>query len=177
MKFVPLFILFLMLQNTLTIFNFTNESTIDEWQIVNDGVMGGRSKGYFSLNDTGHGVFSGTVSLDNNGGFSLVQYRFPGKDVREYSKIVIKIKGDGKDYQFRVKKDRSDYYSYAFIFSTTKDWQTIEIPFDKMIPQFRGRRLNITKFTGVQLEEIAILIGNKKAENFALQIANISLVK
>lgn len=177
MKFVPLFILLLMSQTSLTIFNFTSESTINQWQIVNDGVMGGRSKGYFSLNDNGHGLFEGTVSLENNGGFSMVQYHFQEMDVREYNKVVIKLKGDGKDYQFRVKKNRSDYYSYAFIFSTTKDWQTIEIPFDKMIPQFRGRRLNKTKFTGEQLEEIAILIGNKKAENFALQIANISLMK
>jgi len=164
-----------MSQTNLTIFNFTSDSTIDQWQVVNDGVMGGRSKGYFSLNDKGHGVFKGTVSLENNGGFSLVQYRFPAKDVREYTKVVVKLKGDSKNYQFRIKRDKSDYYSYAFNISTTNEWQTIEIPFDKMIPQFRGRQLNMPKFTGEQLEETAILIGNKKAENFTLQIANISL--
>jgi hypothetical protein len=88
---------------------------------------------------------------------------------------LIKLKGDGKEYQVRVKKDRNDYYSYACNVATTGQWQTIEIPFDKMIPQFRGRQLNMPKFTGEKLEEIALLIGNKKAESFTLQIASISL--
>lgn len=172
---MPFLVLLIMLQTTLTIFNFSNDSSLDQWQIVNDGVMGGRSQGRFSINEEGHGVFEGFVSLENNGGFSLVQHRFKQLDVSGYRTILIKLKGDGKEYQVRVKKDRNDYYSYACNVATTGQWQTIEIPFDKMIPQFRGRQLNMPKFTGEKLEEIALLIGNKKAESFTLQIASISL--
>ena len=39
------------------------------WQVIDDGVMGGRSKGNFAINEEGNAVFEGTVSLDNNGGF------------------------------------------------------------------------------------------------------------
>jgi hypothetical protein len=39
--------------------------------------MGGESSSTFQLNSEGHGVFEGNISLDNNGGFSSVRYRFP----------------------------------------------------------------------------------------------------
>ena len=36
-----------------------------EWEVVNDGVMGGISKGNFSVSDKGILNFSGTLSLEN----------------------------------------------------------------------------------------------------------------
>jgi hypothetical protein len=41
------------------------------WQIVNDGVMGELSKGSVQISE-GIMTFSGTLSLENNGGFPLV---------------------------------------------------------------------------------------------------------
>jgi hypothetical protein len=46
--------------------------------------------------------FEGSISLENNGGFSSVRYRFQKIQVKEYTSIVIKLQGDGKD-QFRIK--------------------------------------------------------------------------
>ena len=37
------------------LFDFTKESNIQNWSVVNDGVMGGLSKGNFSVNDKGDG--------------------------------------------------------------------------------------------------------------------------
>jgi hypothetical protein len=159
----------------MTLFNFNTNSDITNWNIVDDVVMGGRSNGSFSLNESGTGVFRGKVSLENNGGFSMVQYNFETKHVDGFSKVSIKLKGDGKTYQFRIKTDNSDYYSYVFSFQTTSDWQTIEIPFSSMYPAFRGRRLNTKNYPGEQMEMIAFLIGNKKAESFNLEIEKIEL--
>jgi hypothetical protein len=39
--------------------------------------MGGESSSTFQIASEGHGVFEGNISLDNNGGFSSVRYRFP----------------------------------------------------------------------------------------------------
>jgi len=44
-----------------------------------------------------------------------------------------------------------------------------------MYPVYRGRTLNMDNLTPNKIEEIAILIGNKKAEKFRLEIAVISL--
>ena len=65
----------------MTIFDFNTKSNITNWRIVDDVVMGGRSNGNFKINDSGYGEFSGTVSLENNGGFSMVQYAFEAKKV------------------------------------------------------------------------------------------------
>jgi hypothetical protein len=157
------------------IFDFQPTSDLSEWQIVDDVVMGGRSAGDFSLTDAGHAVFKGQVSLENNGGFSSVRYVFEQKTVEAYSTVVLKLKGDGRRYQFRVKADRSDRHSYISYFQTTGDWQTIEIPLAEMYPSFRGMKLNMPNYPGKDLEEIAFLISNKKAEAFRLEIDWIGL--
>lgn len=159
----------------MTIFNFTSTSSISNWKIVDDVVMGGRSDGDFKINAEGHGEFSGKVSLENNGGFSSLHYYFDTNKTENYSKFILKIKGDGKPYQFRVKHKQSDRHSYIFQFNTTNDWQSIEIPFSEMHAAFRGRRLDIPNFEGQQMEEIAFLIGNKKEETFKLLIDSIAL--
>ena len=157
------------------IFDFTKDSDLQKWVVVDDVVMGGRSLGSFSLNEEGHGVFEGEISLENNGGFSSVRYR-PGKiQVNDHTKVVIRLKGDGKEYQFRIKADAEDYYSYVAPFQTSGEWQEIEIPLEEMYPSFRGRRLDLSNFSGEQLEEVAFLIGNKKKEKFKLLLDKIEL--
>lgn len=161
--------------NENVLFDFTNEASLQRWYVVDDVVMGGRSSGSFRLNDDGNAVFSGTVSLENNGGFSSVRYvpnEYPENKISEF---VIRLKGDGKDYQFRAKSSRNDRHSYIGEFSTTGDWQTVVINCADMYPAFRGRTLNMDNYSGDDLQEIAFLIGNKKNESFLLEIDKISL--
>lgn len=158
------------------LFNFNLDAKIDGWRVVNDGVMGGLSQAQFSVNEEGHGLFSGKVSLENNGGFSSVRYAFETLEVSAYSQIEIRVKGDAKSYQFRVKADRSQRYSYIANIETSGEWETITVNFDKMYPAFRGRLLELPNYEGQELSEIAILIGNKKQENFALEIDYIKLL-
>jgi NADH dehydrogenase [ubiquinone] 1 alpha subcomplex assembly factor 1 len=44
-----------------------------------------------------------------------------------------------------------------------------------MYPSFRGTRLNMENFSQKAIEQISILIGNKKNENFKLIIDSILL--
>lgn len=162
--------------NTTLIFDFEKNASIREWQIVDDVVMGGRSDGTFQLDADGHGVFSGTVSLENNGGFSSVRYR-TATAVSQNGRIKLFLKGDRKSYQFRVKHDARAYYSYITTFSTSGEWQEVEIPLSSMYPSFRGRRLSGSNFTHSTIEEITFLIGNKKPERFQLMLDKIELVE
>lgn len=157
------------------IFDFNKNANIKDWIVVDDVVMGGQSSSSFTLNDAGYGVFEGSISLDNNGGFSSVRYRFQKKILQEYTTVTIKLRGDGKKYQFRIKDNSGDYYSYIAPFSTTGEWQEIKIPLKDMYPSFRGRTLNQPNFSKNNLEEITFLIGNKKKEKFKLIIDKIEL--
>lgn len=159
----------------MTIFDFNKLSNTKDWRIINDAVMGGKSNSDFRLDTNGHGVFEGAVSLENNGGFAMVQYSFDVKKVNTFSKVKMRLKGDGKTYQFRIKTNTDDYYSYVASFDTSGDWETIIIPFSSMYPAFRGKKLDAINYPGEQLELIAFLIGNKKAEDFKLKIDNIVL--
>ncbi|RTE52320.1 CIA30 family protein [Arenibacter aquaticus] len=175
MKFLFGTIIFFMLINPLTIFDFNKESNIRDWQIVNDGVMGGLSVGNFSLSPEGHGLFTGEISLENNGGFSSVRHRFDKIRVTKESYIIIRLKGDGKNYQFRVKDNSSNYYSYITNFKTTGEWEEIKILLMDMYPSFRGRKLDLPNFSRDYIEEIVFLIGNKKTEKFKLILDKIVL--
>ncbi|MEM8888221.1 MAG: CIA30 family protein [Bacteroidota bacterium] len=164
-----------MLIQEMTLFDFTSESDLDNWVVRDDVVMGGRSSGSLSINQAGNGVFNGRVSLENNGGFSSVRYRCSSLDVGNFSKVKIRLRGDGNRFQFRIKSRRRDYHSYIIYFQTNNDWQEIELPFADMYPTFRGRTLDMDNYPGEVIEEIAFLIGNKKAQSFQLEIDKISL--
>ena len=172
---ILIYLLLITNMGTKLIFEFTSESDIKNWNVIDDIVMGGKSSGSFKLTTDGYGVFKGNVSLENNGGFSSVKYKFPNILIDNKSKISFKVKGDGKDYQFRIKENSSDRHSYISLFSTTGDWQEIEIPLNNFYPSFRGKTLDIPNFSKQHIEEISFLISNKHEENFKLLIKKIEL--
>lgn len=176
MKYLMFILILLQGMNSKMIFDFNIGADIEDWNVVDDVVMGGRSSSQFNLNSEGFGVFSGNISLENNGGFSSVQYQFNKTEVTKYTKIKIRLKGDGKDYQLRVKNNSSNYFSYITTFSTTNKWQVVEIALKDMYPSFRGKRLNTPNFSHEFIEQIAFLIGNKKNEDFQLIIDTIELI-
>jgi hypothetical protein len=156
-------------------FDFNHNTNISDWKIIDDVVMGGKSNGQFKIDSDGNGVFSGDVSLENNGGFSSVRYQFEKINTTKDSKVIIRLKGDGKVYQFRIKNNRNTYYSYITNFKTTGDWENIIINLKDLYPSFRGQTMNIPNFTGDSFEEIVFLIGNKKNESFALFLDRIDI--
>jgi hypothetical protein len=161
--------------NTKMIFDFDSDVSLNKWQVVDDTVMGGRSDGSFQLSSDGHGLFSGYVTTANNGGFSSVRCQFDQISVEDYSKVMIRLKGDGKNYQFRVKATPSDYYSYIKEFPTSGEWEEIVIPLNEMYPSFRGRKLDFPNFSSDIISEVTFLIGNKRKESFRLMIDKIEL--
>ena len=159
--------MFLLIKSQL-IFDFNHNTNTNDWKIIDDVVMGGNSNGKFTIDNDGNGVFSGDVSLENNGGFSSLRYQFNKINTTKDSKVTIRLKGDGKDYQFRIKNNRNTYYSYITSFKTTGNWENIIINLKDLYPSFRGRTMNSPNFGGDSFEEIVFLIGNKKNESFNL---------
>ena len=160
---------------TFTIFNFGDEGKANQWRVVDDVVMGGRSDGHIEMNEDGHAHYYGSVSLENNGGFSSIRHRFETISTTDYSTVVLRVKGDGKKYQFRLKTSAKDYYSYVYSFNTSGEWETIEIPFSEFYPSWRGQTLDMPNYAPGELEEVAFLIANYKNEDFDLLIDEVGL--
>lgn len=173
---MKLFILILLVtMNTTVIYDFNKKSLKRDWHIIDDGVMGGVSQGNFSIDTDGNGIFEGTISLEYNGGFSSVRHQFEKIKVTNDSKILIRLKGDGKEYQFRIKDKAIAYYSYITTFKTSGEWEFIEIKLNDLYPSLRGQKLNLPNFNSDSFEEIVFLIGNKKEESFKLILDKIEL--
>ncbi len=155
------------------LFDFKNATQLEPWRIVNDGVMGGLSQSRLTNSGKQTAIFEGTVSLKNNGGFTSTRTLPKNYHLKGYAGIQLRVKGDGKNYQFRLRGgDRFDGASYRHQFSTEADnWTLINIPFHKFIPVFRGRILqNVEPITPGEIQQIGFLIANKRAEEFKLEI-------
>lgn len=159
-----------------TIYNFNKNSNVGDWTVVDDVVMGGQSAGNYFLNSEGFGIFEGKVSLANNGGFSSVRHNLDITGVKSFTKIILTVKGDSKNYQFRIKSNENERYSYISSFHTSGEWQEIEISLDQMYPVFRGQKLIKPNFSEDTIQEIAFLIGNKENESFHLVLDKIELM-
>ena len=177
-EIIIIFTLIFMYQDSSSlIFDFKKEEDFSSWYIVDDGVMGGLSKGSINPTDSGSALYSGTVRTENNGGFSSMRYQLKAIDVSKFSTINLKVKGDGKAYQFRIKADRTKRYSYVNAFQTSGEWEIISLSLASFYPSFRGNPLDQPNYAGDVMEEIAILIGSKKRASFSLQIEKIYLEK
>ena len=173
--FFKLFLIFISFMDAKVLYDFSENSTLRYWSVVDDGVMGGLSQGSLRINYEGYGVFSGYVSLQNNGGFSSIRFRPKNTKIEKFKFITIRLFGDNKYYQLRVKSDYYDRHVYSKRFFAANGWQDIVIPLEDMEPSFRGRKLRMNKFDKNTITEVGFLVGNKVAENFTLIIDTISL--
>lgn len=125
-------------KDSMTIIDFARGDAT--WPNINDGVMGGLSTGQM-VSVGSYASFRGTVSFDNNGGFSSVRSRAVVHDLSAFDGLVLRVRGDGKRYGFRLKTDASfDGVSYQVeIEPPAGEWTEITVRFADFIPVYRGR--------------------------------------
>ena len=154
------------------LFKFDKPEAAKPWQTVNDGVMGGRSDGRFKINEDQNMEFSGTLSLENNGGFASVRSREAKLGLEKDDSIVIRVRGDGRDYNFRLNVPRSiGRNSYRQSFKTKKDeWIEVTLPLDKFVATWRGRVFPNEKFDPSNITGMGIQLSDKKAGPFKLEV-------
>ncbi len=161
---------------TTTIYEFTRQTDQSSWHVRDDTVMGGKSQGHFEITGKGNGRFYGHVSLENNGGFSSVNHKLGGTfQPVDSDRFALRIKGDGRTYQFRVMADADQHHSHYAEFKTDGNWQTIELPFAEMSAIFHGEPVDVPNYQGKQLRVIDFLISNKQEEAFELLIESIAV--
>ncbi len=144
-----------------------------DWQVVNDGVMGGLSESSMTLTAKNTAIFEGSVSLLNNGGFASVRANLDNRPFPSFQKIAIRVKGDGKIYQLRFRHEANfDGLSYRAMFETNAgEWQTHTFFVADFTPVFRGRIIAGQPPLGSQqLRQVSFLIAEKQEGAFRLEI-------
>jgi len=160
-----------------TLLNASMMETEDKWRIVNDGVMGGLSSSKVIVKDDKI-IFSGNVSLENNGGFASLRSQINDYNFEKFSGIEIKIKGDGKRYSISMKETTYfNGYFYTNSFETKKDeWIVAQIPFNQFKLYYFGKETSSNKKIPLDnIKEISLLIGDKQEGAFEAEIDYIKL--
>jgi len=158
--------------------DFSGPEAAQKWQAVNDGVMGGVSDGRFKITDAGTLEFSGTLSLENNGGFASVRTKPMDLDLEAGDTIVVRVKGDGRDYVLNLyTKSRRRAFSYRAALPTTKDeWTEVRVPLADCIPTAFGRRVQgMRPVDPDQINGLGFMLSDKKPGEFQMQVESVKV--
>jgi monofunctional biosynthetic peptidoglycan transglycosylase len=155
--------------------DFSSLQESAKWRVSNDTVMGGVSRSSVDI-DNGRLVFSGFLSLENNGGFTSV-WRSPVYPLMGSSgKVVVKVIGDGRTYQLRFRSRQAPNISYFATFSTvsgkSKEHVFTQNDFRAV---WRGRQVtNAPSFNWQDTTQIGFLLADKQAGEFTLVVEKIA---
>jgi hypothetical protein len=163
--------------------SFAMEQTIDfgtkgkqvseGWYTILDGVMGGLSTGKVSYEKESM-IFSGTLSLENNGGFSSIRGPRGNTDMSKYDSVKLRIRGDGRTFSFLIEPDTRYYRPYfKYEFTTEPDtWTEVSLP----IHEFNGFIMGRTVRCGLpdeilqSIERVGFMLSDKKPGEFRLEV-------
>ena len=151
------------------LFDFSNDDPKQNWIVVNDNVMGGRSDGGFSFKKK-RLIFSGNTNT-NGGGFSSIRTKPSDFDLGDKTGLHIRYKGDGRTYKLGVRLEGKSV-SYRSNFTSGNGWQEVKIPFDEMDVSWRGRPLSKEEHPLIKskIRSIEFMIYDKQDGPFKLQV-------
>jgi hypothetical protein len=143
------------------------------WRTVNDGVMGGRSAGGFQP-EGGSLLFRGATNTDG-GGFSSIRSDRRRFELGGYDGIRLQVRGDGRRYTFRLttwRARRGGYEPAYWADFETRDgeWETIDVPFSRFRPHWRGRWLDGPALDPAAVDGLGLMIYDGQDGPFRLEV-------
>jgi monofunctional biosynthetic peptidoglycan transglycosylase len=152
------------------IFNFSNDEP--SWYTVDDRVMGGVSRSTVEILDSDILRFSGTMSLDSNGGFSSARSDWKPINLDGFDGVLLRVLGDGNMYRFRIRTtETGSEISYNAIFETSfEEWQFVYIPLKDMVPTYRGVVMNADPLNPASIGSFGFMLSDKQPGEFDLQV-------
>merc|ERR1719183_2121289 len=121
--------------------------------------MGGSSTGQMTK-EHGSACFNGDLSRAGGGGFASVQTRSSdGWDLSGYDGIEFAVSGDNQMYKIILKNafgGRGLQFQKDFVAS--KNWQTVRVDFNSLIPSFMGRRVPGASFDSSNVRAVSFMV-------------------
>ena len=164
-------------QPTLSI-DFGQSKMGRDWQVILDGVMGGRSQGDALLKENSL-YLKGKVSLENNGGFVSLKGPFKSIDLSSFKTLKIRLKSTGIAFAVTLETDRAFYRPYfkQAIQVESNDWEIISLDINDFL-KYRMGRFNNDQITVDDLKRvlrIGFISNEKKAGNFEFEVDYIEI--
>jgi len=138
------------------------EAELRRWQIVNDGVMGGRSGAEAEVVD-GVLTITGEIVTDG-GGFSSIRLQLvePLGDVDD---VTVRLRTDGRAYELILADaapGRDPRVSHQRLIPTagSGDWEEVMVGFDELETSIFGRSVVVEPFDPTTAVEIGIILAD-----------------
>jgi monofunctional biosynthetic peptidoglycan transglycosylase len=156
--------------------DYKDETSNVKWRSVNDTVMGGRSQGDSFLTEAGNRIFTGEISLKNNGGFSSVRTFGAEYDLSDYEGVMVKVRGDGRKYYFTARTNNRSRIAFWYPMQTKAGESVIfKIPFSSLYATSFGRKMNDMKLNSKNITSFGLMLYDKKDGDFSIELESIKV--
>ncbi|MDX1547758.1 MAG: CIA30 family protein [Rhodothermales bacterium] len=155
--------------SSMTLFDFDSADEAS-WQVVNDGVMGGRSRGYVAIEE---GVlrFTGTL-VTQGGGFTSVRAD-RAVDLSGYDGLELRVRGGGRTFEVEVDDAtvrRGRTVSRRAPFETEAAWAWVRVPFSALRTTVFGQPVDAPPIDLADVQRIGLYILDGKDGPFRLEV-------
>lgn len=143
------------------------------WQVVNDGVMGGRSFGEATFAD-GAMTFAGTIVTDG-GGFSSVRLELPLGGLGEANSLQLRVRTDGRSYEIQADdaapgRDRQVSHFGTLPVNGPGAWDEVSVVLGEMEARFFGRPVDDAPFEPAQATSIGLFLADGFDGPFTIEV-------
>lgn len=163
---------------THPLYRFDTPAAVTPWQAIDDRVMGGVSASCMRHDAAGHGVFTGEVSLDNNGGFASVRAPAEAPETAADARAcLLEVRGDGRRYKLNLRTDTDfDGLTHQATFQPPAgEWAVVRLPLESFVATWRGRPAAAGPLHAAQIKQVGFLIADRQAGPFQLDVRAIAL--
>lgn len=155
-------------------FDFGKNKIGNGWWVMNDGVMGGLSRGAASLTENSL-ILKGEISLANNGGFSSVRGPWGKTDLSAYSTVTIRYRSKGQIVALCLEKSRRWWEPFYMLDldPTDGEWKTVSLKLDNA-KEYAYARPSGDKLSKEQRKEIlrlGFMTNQKKESAFTFEVS------
>ncbi|MDX2263302.1 MAG: CIA30 family protein [Gemmatimonadales bacterium] len=154
---------------SLTLFAF-DAAAEAEWDVVNDGVMGGRSQGFVTIAD-GALRFTGTL-VTQGGGFTSV--RAPRViDLSGQSGLELRVRGSGRQFEIELNDGVRTFgrnISRRAPFPSSLEWTVVRIPFTALRSTIFGQSVNAPPIDLARIQGVGLYMVDGQDGPFRLEV-------
>ena len=159
--------------------HFSDYQLFERIMLVHDTVMGGRSSSAVTRQRDNAVLFSGNLSLDNNGGFASAEFKLV-RPINSINSTALQLNAvaDGRIYQLRLKTPFIPQgIAYVAEFTTQQSLQSYLFSLDMFSGRYRGNPVvNLPPLSFADVTHISIMLADKTAGPFHIALYSLSYI-
>lgn len=153
----------------VTLFDFNRADEAD-WEVVNDGVMGGRSAGFVTV-ENGTLRFTGTL-VTQGGGFTSVRARRV-VDLTGDIGIELRVRGSGRQFEVELDDGLRTYgrsVSRRAPFASSAEWTLVRVPFSALRSTVFGQSVDAPPIDLAKIRGVGLFMADGQDGPFRLEL-------